>query len=55
MTDYPCKGCEKRQLGCHSTCEDYIKIHREADIARRARQLENKLAFIPYKSIKRRK
>jgi len=19
----PCKDCEKRQLGCHSTCEDY--------------------------------
>lgn len=21
----PCKDCEKRALGCHSTCEDYKK------------------------------
>ncbi len=20
----PCKDCENRKLGCHSTCEDYI-------------------------------
>ncbi len=20
----PCRDCEKRQLSCHSTCEDYI-------------------------------
>ena len=19
----PCKNCEKRQLGCHATCEEY--------------------------------
>lgn len=22
----PCKGCEKRVLGCHQTCEDYISF-----------------------------
>lgn len=21
----PCKGCEKRTVGCHSTCEAYIE------------------------------
>lgn len=27
----PCKGCEKRHLGCHSECLDYIQysIHRK--------------------------
>ena len=22
----PCKDCEKRTVGCHSTCEDYISF-----------------------------
>ena len=27
----PCKNCEKRSVGCHSSCADYIsyKEHRE--------------------------
>ena len=24
----PCKDCERRQLGCHSTCADYIAFDR---------------------------
>lgn len=20
----PCKGCEKREVGCHSSCKDYL-------------------------------
>lgn len=23
MIKVPCKDCDKRHLGCHSTCEDY--------------------------------
>jgi len=28
LTPYeaPCKGCTRKQMGCHSTCEDYIKF-----------------------------
>ena len=26
-----CKACTKRQLGCHSTCEDYIREKEEHD------------------------
>ena len=22
----PCKGCNKRYVGCHSDCEDYLKF-----------------------------
>ncbi|MBR2388178.1 MAG: hypothetical protein IKB02_05350 [Clostridia bacterium] len=25
----PCKDCERRYLGCHSECADYIKYSRE--------------------------
>ena len=21
----PCKGCEKRQVGCHATCQEYLE------------------------------
>ena len=24
-----CKDCEKRTLGCHSTCEEYIQFSKE--------------------------
>ena len=27
----PCKGCEKRSVGCHSTCEAYTKSKTEYD------------------------
>lgn len=33
-----CKDCTKRQIGCHSTCSDYIKQHAE-------RQKLNKLMY----------
>lgn len=23
--DVPCKGCTKRQIGCHGSCEEYQK------------------------------
>ena len=23
--DNPCRGCTRRQLKCHATCEDYIE------------------------------
>lgn len=26
-----CKDCEKRTLGCHSTCEEYIQFRKERD------------------------
>ena len=26
-----CKGCEKRYIGCHSECDDYIKERQELD------------------------
>ena len=30
----PCRGCNRRQCGCHSTCEDY-KSYEKKNAARR--------------------
>ena len=39
-----CQGCDKRHVGCHSTCQEYIdwKSDREwkNEIARKKRQAE---------------
>lgn len=29
MKTAPCKGCEKRHIGCHATCEAYLEFHAE--------------------------
>ena len=34
--DSPCKGCEKRHVLCHSTCEDFAKYKEEHESALRA-------------------
>lgn len=34
---YPCKGCEKRQPGCHDSCEEY-KRHKEKNDERKAKE-----------------
>ena len=26
-----CKGCEKREVGCHGKCADYISFRKELD------------------------
>lgn len=35
----PCKDCTKRQLGCHSTCKDYIEWNK-AHLKEKARLQE---------------
>lgn len=29
---YPCKDCQKREIGCHVTCDDYLRKRKEQDI-----------------------
>ena len=40
----PCRACEKRQAGCHSTCQNYIKwaeeYQQKEKVAREARNKE---------------
>lgn len=39
----PCKDCEERQLGCHSTCERYTRFWQQNRQANRKRRQETKL------------
>lgn len=43
-----CKNCEKRQVGCHSTCEDYLaqKIRNDTERAERNADNQEFLAYI---------
>lgn len=27
----PCKGCDRRELGCHSRCADYLAFREKRD------------------------
>lgn len=36
----PCKDCEYRNVGCHSTCEPYLEYKEQTEKAREARMLE---------------
>lgn len=35
--DCKCKGCTRRQVGCHSTCEDYKEFQEECERIRKNR------------------
>ena len=39
----PCKGCEERELGCHSKCERYIAFHEFREDIRRKKEAERLL------------
>ena len=52
-----CYGCEKRRMGCHSTCEDYQKFKAEREAINqekvKKRQVYDDLNCITIESIKR--
>jgi hypothetical protein len=33
-----CKGCERREVGCHIDCPDYIRFRKEVDELNEARK-----------------
>ena len=35
-TKSPCKNCDKRQVGCHSSCEEYIAFKKYLDEVKKA-------------------
>lgn len=37
----PCKDCQERQLGCHSTCEKYLEYNAWAIENRKKRQYDH--------------
>ncbi len=34
MKNVPCRYCEKRSLGCHGRCEEYMEYKREREVLR---------------------
>ena len=38
-----CKGCEERQVGCHTTCERYLLDKNEHEVLMEKIKLENEL------------
>lgn len=43
IVDSPCYQCTRRELGCHSKCEDYKKIDERNKLKRRLiREAKNK-------------
>ena len=37
----PCKNCEDRHIGCHSTCKEYLRMSKERDKIRKERAKEH--------------
>ncbi len=35
-----CYGCEKRKVGCHATCEDYLEEYNQRQYMMKQRQTE---------------
>lgn len=45
----PCRNCDKRKVGCHSTCPDYISYDKQNQINRdeRYKRLTKDLIMFP--------
>lgn len=41
----PCQGCEKRQVGCHASCEAYKTFAKNLKAAKQAAYDENSLIY----------
>lgn len=41
MINCKCKGCEKRRVGCHDKCEDYISLKKESSVEKKKMQDDN--------------
>lgn len=42
----PCKGCARRQIGCHSQCPDYIEFQKDNN-SRKAKAAKERMRFTP--------
>ena len=40
----PCKGCESREVGCHSKCPKYAEFRAEKDRIRAKRKEEHEVS-----------
>ena len=44
MENCNCKGCDKRYVGCHAKCENYIKFRKELT-KRKEKERKNRLLW----------
>ena len=42
-----CKGCEKRHIGCHSTCQVYADFRNNLDEAKKRKIADEMAAYHP--------
>lgn len=50
MPNSPCRGCEKRNTGCHADCREYKKFEEECQEIRKERRkdsINRSLDFMP--------
>ena len=45
MKKAPCKDCERRHLGCHSECPEYIEFSRERNEMLNKRHQEYRILY----------
>ena len=45
MTIFSCKGCEKRYIGCHSECLEYLAQKAAHDAMREAERKQKEISF----------
>ena len=50
MPSTPCKGCQERFVGCHSTCEKYAQMRKEIDELneKRRKAVSERVAYNEY-------
>lgn len=49
-----CRGCEKRHIGCHAECEEYMESWRKNREADRQRELETESLGMQIRGAERR-
>lgn len=51
MVNFPCKDCNKRHIGCHASCIDYIVAKNKNESYKKTKKLEHLANEIKFNSI----
>ena len=55
ITNNKCLDCTKRHVGCHSTCEDYLKFRKELDELNKQKRKERDMEYASRPTWKKRR
>lgn len=50
-----CKDCEKRTVGCHSTCEEYQEYNKKNEARRKKQRSDNDIAGVLIRAVEKSK